>query len=557
MLAHIVDPLNRRIFDGDVIVTDGIISSITPCPVPDDAPYMLPGFVDSHIHIESTLLTPDHFARLAVPHGTLAVVTDPHEIANVSGSEGIQFMLDRAQLVRFHFSFGVPSCVPSTSPAIESSGANIDLSDVERYLSMPPFYGLAEMMNYPGILSGDPIPCEKVKATLRAGKVVDGHAPGLTGEKARSYVQVGISTDHEIYDIQHARERIALGQKILIREGSAARNFDELIPLVDDPANVGMLMFCTDDIYPDELLQGHINLLVKRAVSRHPESLDHLWNVLHAACVAPVQHYHLPVGLLQPGQSADFILVSDLVNFQVLQTWISGYKVFSSGQIDIDNPSAINLAQHPATLPDTMAVSPLSVDSIAHPVPTSPIPVIVSCEDQLLTDTLLAMPKVEGSNAVSDPDRDILKIVVLRRHDNNLLAQPPAVGFIHGFGLKRGAIASTIAHDCHNIIAVGVSDQDIVQAINQLIKIRGGLCVVDGQNFDSLQLQCGGLMSDHPGSQVAQAHLRLKQKAHQLGCPYSAPFMTLAFMALPVIPKLKITDRGLFDVTKFQFVTPE
>ena len=541
--AHVVDVLNRRLFDGSVQVADGRIVSLTPGPVSPQAPYLLPGFVDSHIHIESTLLLPEHFARLAVAQGTVAVVTDPHEIANVLGIQGIDFMLQSASKVRFHFSFGIPSGVPCTD-AFETAGARISAADVQQLLPRPEFYGLAEMMNYPGLLAGDPETCLKVSHTLAAGKVVDGHAPGLTGDDARRYVQAGISTDHELYSLPHAIERIALGQKVLIREGSAARNFDELCPLLSNEDNLGMVMFCTDDIYPDELLQGHINQLVARAVDKFGP--DHLWNILHAACVAPVQHYGLPVGLLQPSQSADFILVSDLTRFQVLQTWVGGQPVFADG-----HECVVPLHSEPTLLtPNQFAAHPITESQLRVPSRGEDLSVIVSQEQQLLTDVLHAAPLVINGAAVPDPSRDILKIVVLNRYS----PAQPAVGFIQGFGLQRGAIASTIAHDSHNIIAVGASDAALVQAINHLVHSQGGICVADGSQVHSLSLPVAGLMSPLPGAEVAQAHVRLKARAHELGCRYQAPFMTLAFMALPVIPKLKITDRGLFDVTRFQFV---
>lgn len=538
MKAHIVDIVNEKIFGAELMVRDGKIASIIPAEVPADAPYLLPGFVDSHIHIESTLLLPECFAPMALAQGTLAVVTDPHEIANVLGTEGVELMIESARRSALHVAFGIPSGVPCLE-GFETAGAKIDSREVARLLPRKEFYGLAEMMNFVGLLAGDPEANAKVRLTLEAGKVVDGHAPGLTGEEARRYVAAGVSTDHEMFDIDHARERLEMGMSILIREGSAARNFDTLAPLLADGRFRDQLMFCTDDIYPDELATGHINRMVARAVAKGLP----FWNILRAACLNPVRHYGLPLGLLRPGDSADYIVVDDLTHFRVISSVRGGREVYGAGEGAVSPQPAVA----EKVWANKFAARPLSPEQLQVPVEKDRIKVIVSQEEQLLTDVALEEPCVDGGFAVSDPQRDMLKVVVLNRYAQ----AEPSIGFLRGFGLKRGAMASTIAHDSHNIIAVGVSDADICRAVNLLVESKGGLCVVDGDRHLLLPLPVAGLMSPEAGPVVADAHHRLRAMAAELGCRYHAPFMTLAFMALPVIPKLKITDKSLFDVVKF------
>lgn len=542
--GHIVDVIGERIFDGTVYVKDGIIERITRTESLQgtDIPYIMPGFVDSHMHIESTLLLPENFAKLAVSHGTVAVVTDPHEIANVLGRDGIEFMLANASKVKFHFNFGIPSCVPST--CFETAGAAITSDDIKELITRDEFYGLAEMMNYPGVLNGDPEVMAKIRYALEAGKLVDGHAPDLTGDVARKYIDAGISTDHEVYSLENAQERVEMGMKIQIREGSAARNFETLRPLLDRDGFKGRMMICTDDIYPDELQQGHINLIAARAAAYGTS----IWNILHAACVLPVKHYKMHTGLLQPGDNADFILVKDLRNFKVLQTWIDGEPVFDNGRLNIYREGQTPAAQD-STLPNKFCASPVSIEDLKVKATGNMMKVILATEGSLYTEVMDAQPKVEKGFVVSDTDRDILKLVVYNRYT----PARPAVAFISGFRLKRGAIASTIAHDSHNIIALGADDKDIVKAVNELVKSRGGLCIVDGEKMKTLALPVAGLMSPLEGPVVGQTHKELKAMAAAQGCGFAAPFMTLAFMALPVIPELKLTDIGLFDGMRFRF----
>lgn len=542
--GHIVDVLGERIFDGTVCIKDGKIESIKRCDnhMDDELPYIMPGFVDSHMHIESTLLLPENFAKLAVSHGTVAVATDPHEITNVLGRDGLEFMIENARKVKFHFSFGIPSCVPSTG--FETAGASITSEDIKELITRDEFYGLAEMMNYPGVIYGDPEVMAKIRYALEAGKLIDGHAPDLVGDDAKKYIDAGISTDHEVYSLEYAQERVGMGMKIQIREGSAARNFETLKDLLNHDEFKGSLMLCTDDIYPDELEEGHINLIAARAAAGGAS----LWNILSAACVVPVKHYRMDVGLLQAGDNADFILVKDLKGFEVLQTWIDGEPVFDHGKADIYHKGQ-RLVEPDRELPNKFCASPICIDDLKVKATGDLMKVIVATEGSLYTRVIEAEPLVRNGLAVSDTERDILKLMVYNRYS----PAGPALAFISGFKLKRGAIASTIAHDSHNIIALGANDEDMVKAVNELVRSHGGLCIVDGEKIKTLALPVAGLMSPLEGQEVGQAHKELKAMAAEQGCCFAAPFMTLAFMALPVIPELKLTDLGLFDGHKFGF----
>lgn len=543
--GHIVDPIRQEIYDGTLHIADGIISRIekTDGFSPEDSlPYIMPGFVDSHMHIESTLLLPENFAKLAVSHGTVAVATDPHEITNVLGRDGLEFILENASKVKFHFYFGIPSCVPST--CFETTGAVITSDDVKELVQRDDFYGLAEMMNYPGVLNGDPEVMAKIKYTQEAGKVVDGHAPDLVGDGARKYIAAGISTDHEVYSLEYAQERVEMGMKIQIREGSAARNFETLKLLLTIREFKDKLMICTDDIYPDELEEGHIDLIASRAV----DAGIPLWHILNAACIVPVRHYSMDVGLLQEGDSADFIVVSDIRKFKVEQTWIRGEKVYDCGSVDIYKEG---MAPMPVDgkFPNHFCAKPVLPDDIKVKATGTLMKTIIATEGSLYTKVLEVEPKVIDGLAVSDVDRDILKLVVYNRYSES----KPSVAFISGFKLKSGAIASTIAHDSHNIIAVGTNDEDIVKAMNTLVESKGGLCIVNGSEMKTLALPVAGLMSPEDGHSVGEKHKCLKAMAKAQGCGFAAPFMTLAFMALPVIPELKLTDLGLFDSRRFCF----
>lgn len=539
--GHIVDVVKQTITDGEITMRAGKIHHIRPCEVPVSAPYIMPGLVDSHIHIESTLMLPENYARMAVAQGTTTVIADPHEMANVCGMEGIRYMMRSAQKTRFHFHFGAPSCVPATP--FETAGARLGVEEIGELLKMDNVYGLGEMMNVPGVLAGDEEVMAKIRACLNAGKIVDGHAPGLMGSDAARYAEAGISTDHECTTLALARERIKNNMYVQIREGSAACDFDALSPVLFESAD--HVLFCSDDKYPDEIEQGYINELCRRAMRRGLP----LWNVLNAACATPQSLYGLKHGLLQIGDPADLICVDNLAEFNVLATYIDGRCVFEDGHVTDD----LMLDNAPVELPapNHFLASPITVEDICVTPQEGKLKVIDTSEGSLLTRQMLAEPLIENGNVVSDVSHDVLKLVCLGRHAES----KPVVAFIHGFGLKRGAMASTIGHDSHNIIALGVSDADIVKAINSIISMQGGLVACEGDDVLELALPVAGLMSDRVGEKVGKRHTQLKMMAKRLGCFYRAPFMTMAFMPLPVIPELKITDKGLFDATKFEFTS--
>jgi len=531
--GRIIDIFNRNIFNGTVTWENGIITSIAGAEeVPDH--YILPGFIDAHIHIESSMLTPHEFARMALTQGTVATVSDPHEIANVCGVEGVRYMLDDARDARLKFFFGAPSCVPAT--VFETSGASVDSSKIETLLGDERIIYLAEMMNYPGVLNGDEEVLKKISLAKKFNKPVDGHAPGLRGADAARYVAAGISTDHECVTKEEALDKLELGMKILIREGSAAKNFEALYSLIDEfPEQV---MLCSDDKHPDDLINGHIDELVKRAIGKGQD----MYHVLGAACVNPVLHYRLPVGLLRNNDPADFIVVENLQTWKVMQTFIGGEKVAADGT------SILPQIKH-AHINHFNASEKKTEDFFAPPGKKS-MRVIEALDGQLVTKEFSWNGNVKKGNLVSDPANDILKISVVNRYADEM----PAVAFIKNFGLKHGAIASTVAHDSHNIIAVGASDEEICRAVNLLIRNKGGLCVIDGNEELLLPLPVAGLMSDMDCVTTGTLYSGLDKKAKELGCKLRAPFMTLSFMALLVIPSLKLSDKGLFDVNKFQLV---
>jgi adenine deaminase len=543
LAVNLVDIPARTIYPATLRIVAGRIDAIEAVPGatdPDPAlPYALPGFVDAHVHVESSLLVPSEFARLALPHGTVATVSDPHEIGNVLGVAGVQYMLDNAAAVPFKFCFGAPSCVPATS--FETAGAEITAADIEVLFQNPKIGYLAEMMNWPGVLNRDPVVMEKIALALRYGRPVDGHAPGLRGADAERYASAGISTDHECFTAEEARDKLAADMKILIREGSAARNFDALIELL--PRYYDCLMFCSDDKHPDTLLLGHINQLVQRAVGLGYS----VFEVLQIACLNPVAHYKLPVGQLRLGDPADFIVVNNLTEFGVQQTYLDGVLVAENGQCLV--PAA------PVAVINNFHAQPVEAAQLAVAAsPMQPLTPVIECFDgQLITARRdLGLP-TEGGYEQPDLEQDVLKLVVLNRYAP---AAIPAVAFIKGFGLKVGALASSVGHDSHNITAVGVDDESIARAINLVVAAQGGLAAAgpDGAEL-VLPLPVAGLMSDRSGPEVAAAYSTLDEFAKiQLGSGLQAPFMTLSFMALLVIPSLKLSDKGLFDGDKFEFV---
>ena len=532
--GQIVDLVNSRIFSGVVVVEDGKITKIEQGPVAN-MQYIMPGFVDAHVHIESSMLVPSEFARLATCHGTVATVSDPHEIANVLGKEGIRYMIDNGKKVPFKFFFGAPSCVPATP--FETSGASLGADDIEELMASPEIYFLSEVMNYPGVIHDDPEIHKKIAAAHRYGKPVDGHAPMVTGADLQKYVSAGITTDHECSRRDNALEKIRLGMKILIREGSAAKNFEALIPLMATYPD--RLMFCSDDKHPNELVEGHIDALVRRAIGLGCDVLE----VLKAASFNAIKHYNLNVGLLQQGDDADFIVVDDLRNIMVRQTYVKGELVAENG---VSNFKYVERAT-----PNNFERPYLYAQDLFVPDEGKRIKVIECNEGQLYTNSFFTEPKVEKGNIVSDVEHDILKMVVVNRYE----PRTPAVAFIKGFGLRRGALASSVAHDSHNLVAVGVTDRDIFHAINLLIEHTGGMTAYSNTEMLAVPLPVAGLMSNEDGYEVASAYKNANALAKRLGSPLYAPFMTLSFMALLVIPELRLSDQGLFDVNKFGFTS--
>ncbi len=531
-----VDILGKKIFPAMVTVKDGIIASVTHCEEATNH-YILPGFIDSHVHIESSMLIPSSFARLAVTHGTIGTISDPHEIANVCGIEGVYYMIENGKKVPFHFFFGAPSCVPATN--FETAGAAIDSEQIKNLLASEDIYYLSEMMNFPGVLYEEEEVMKKIRAAHKSGKPVDGHAPGLRGEEAKKYIEAGISTDHECFTIEEAIDKLSYGMKILIREGSAAKNFEALHELIDD--HPSMMMLCSDDKHPDSLLEGHINQLCARAVAK---GLD-VFNVLRAACINPVIHYSLPTGKVQPNDSANFIVVKDLVNFEVTQTYIQGNLVAENGISLIPHIEEGAINQFNAT---SIQGKDLSLSVNEYPTQNGNIPVIEAIDGQLITHCLWMPPTIENEFLVSNTQTDILKIVVYNRYFN----APPKIAFIKNFGFQEGAIASTVAHDSHNIIAVGVDDESIAIAINLVIQEKGGVSCVSAHDEKVLGLPVAGLMSIEDPYEVAANYTIIDKMSKQLGSSLGSPFMTLSFMALLVIPHLKLSDKGLFDGDQFK-----
>jgi adenine deaminase len=548
--GQLVDILQERIYPAEITVTDGKISSIREINAAElsSQHYILPGFIDSHVHIESSMLVPAEFARLAVVHGTVGTISDPHEIANVCGMEGVEFMIENGKTVPFKFNFGAPSCVPATT--FETAGATLDANDVEKLLQRDEIKYLSEMMNFPGVLFEDPEVMKKIAAAHRLLKPVDGHAPGLMGEKAKQYIAAGISTDHECFTKEEALDKLQNGMKIIIREGSAAKNFEALIGLLHDYPN--QMMFCSDDKHPDSLVLGHINQLCARAVAK---GID-VFKILKAACVNPVQHYKLDVGLLKEKDAADFIIVKDLTLFEVQQTYINGELVAEKQLSNIKTTKAGTVNNFSCTKKTAEDFAIKATDTTppftTHHSPLT-IPVIEALDGQLITNRLDEKGKIENGFWVSDVERDILKIVVVNRYKD----APIATAFIKNFNLKQGALASSVAHDSHNIVAVGVDDESIAKAVNLVIDHKGGVSLVKEDTELIVPLPVAGLMSNEDGYKVAEQYSHIDKASKEMGSTLGSPFMTLSFMALLVIPHLKLSDLGLFDGDKFEFVNKQ
>lgn len=531
--ANLVDIPNRKVFQAEVRIAEGKITQIQEIQSDRPLPYLMPGFIDAHVHVESSMLVPSEFARLAVVHGTVATISDPHEIANVCGMQGVEYMIENGKQVPFHFFFGAPSCVPATP--FETAGGEINAADIENLMSRPEILYLAEMMNWPGTVHQDPLVMEKIQISKKYGKPIDGHAPGLMGELAEKYVSAGPSTDHECFTYDEALGKIKLGMKISIREGSAAKNFEALIDLIDDFPE--MIMFCSDDKHPDNLVLSHINELAARAVAKGKD----LFDVLRATCLNPIAHYSLPVGQLREGDPGDFILVKDLEKFEVLATYIQGQKVAEDGKTLIPRikNEVINNFHTSLKKPEDFRLSASGMR----------VRVIEALDGQLITPEIKGEILIRDGFAESNPEKDILKITVVNRYRD----APPAIAFIKNFGLRTGAIASSVGHDSHNIIAVGVDDESICRAVNLLINEKGGVSAVSGEKEEVLPLPVGGIMSPEDGYQVAEAYTRIDRMAKEMGSTLNSPFMTLSFMALLVIPDLKLSDKGLFNGKRFEF----
>ena len=552
--ANLVDIHQQTTYPAEVVVNDGKIISINPIPPSQLTThhYILPGFVDAHVHIESSMLVPSEFAKLAVVHGTVATVSDPHEIANVCGMEGVEFMIENGKTVPFKFNFGAPSCVPAT--IFETAGAALNSNDVRKLLQRDEIKYLSEMMNFPGVLNEDEEVMKKIEAAHHLLKPVDGHAPGLRGDLAKQYISAGITTDHECFTKEEALDKLQNGMKIIIREGSAAKNFEALIDLLHDYPN--QMMFCSDDKHPDSLVMGHINQLCERALAKG----INVYKVLQAACINPVLHYKLDVGILKEGDAADFIVVKGLEKFEVVKTFINGELVAEDGKSKIETETSKIINNFSCSKKHPIDFEIKGMSSYAKTISNwfveggadnIRIPVIEALDGQLITNKIEAAVGYDEEIFETNIKDDILKIVVVNRYKN----APVAKAFIKNFGLKKGAIASSVAHDSHNIVAVGVDDESICRAVNLVIEKEGGVSAVNNKKEMVLALPVAGLMSNEDGYKVAASYTAIdKMTKKELGSTLSAPFMTLSFMALLVIPHLKLSDKGLFDGDNFSFV---
>jgi len=532
--GNIIDVIERRIFKGIVRIKDDKIDQITEDSTIKADTYILPGMIDAHIHIESSMLIPSEFARLASVHGTVATVSDPHEIANVLGAEGVDYMIENGKKVPFKFFFGAPSCVPATP--FETSGAQLDSDAVEKLLAREDVKYLSEMMNFPGVLNNDEEVWKKINAAKKYRKPIDGHAPGLKGEEAAKYVGAGITTDHECFSMEEALDKIKSGMMVQIREGSAAKNYESLKDLIKTHPN--HIMLCSDDRHPNDLERQHINALVKRAL----KDGYNLFDILQAVVINPVNHYQLEVGLLQEGDFADYIVIDHPDSFNVLKTYVNGAMIAENGK------SKIKSIQEKAI--NKFYINEISLPDLQVEDEGKDIRVIQALDGELITPSTIVKPKSEDGFLVSDTENDILKIMVLNRYE----ASKPAIGFIKGLGFMSGAIASSVAHDSHNIVAAGVSDKEILRAVQLVNESQGGVSWVNGSKEEVLELPVAGIMSNKDAHDVAKKYDHLDELAKSLGSSLNAPYMTLSFMALLVIPELKLSDRGLFDGNTFSFV---
>lgn len=552
--GHIVDVVSKEIYDGTILVKDGTIVEVQRRALPareKPYPYLMPGFIDSHVHIESSMMPPREFAHIAVSHGTIGVVADPHEIGNVLGVEGVEYMINSGRHALFNFCFGAPSCVPACGGDIETSGATIDADGIEQLMARDDIGFLGEMMNYVGVLDADEQVMRKIASAHRHGKPVDGHAPGLTGHQREQYAGAGISTDHECSTIDEGRSCVKAGMKVIIREGSAAKDYQLLSPLIDESPE--SIMLCTDDCHPDDFVRGHINAIVKRAIA---DGLD-LWNILQAACVNPQRHYHLNWGLLQEGDPATFIVVDTLSpHFRVESTFIQGTEVFSYNSSSRAIRSQLLPPEEAqstfSNYPNRFMAAPITADDISIDIKSGDTVHIIHATDGSLL-TRHDQVKLTGNplHDVRYPWTEVQKIVVYNRYTANA---KPFVGLVRGFDIKKGAIAATIAHDCHNIVAIGSNDEFLVRAINRVIEMRGGQVVINRNEMLDIPLPIAGLMAPLSGHEIAFRTLLINEMVKTTGCRMKSPFITMAFMCLPVIPEIKITDKHLMDTVKFSMI---
>ena len=538
--ATYVNVFSNELCHGDIAVAEGLIVGMGEyhgkVEVDVSGKLVLPGFVDAHIHLESSLVSPTEFAKAVLPHGTTTVITDPHEIANVMGTDGIEYMLQATEDLPVDVRFMLPSCVPATP--LDESGANLDYRAIDSFYDHPRVQGLAEMMNYVGVVNGDGQVVEKIVASQAHHKKIDGHAPGLSGKDLNAYIAAGVYSDHECSDMEDAMNKLRLGQYIMIREGTAARNLEALMPLFTSQY-VDRCMFCTDDKHPNDLLEkGHIDYIVKKAISLGADPIV----AVKAACHNAARYFLLNNrGAIAPGYLGDFVIIDDFQHFEIEMVYKRGVLMYDGQLRDFPAPEIDPYLVKRAH--DTFHVAHLTAEDFSDGRPHAVIGMIPG---EIVTQDA-------GYADHADPEQDILKIAVIERHKNT---HHIGLGYIKGYGLKRGAVATSISHDSHNIIVVGATDEDMAAAANRIVENRGGITVMEnGQVLGEVTLSIAGIMSDDSLVMVNSALEDAKDEAFGLGVSRGIdPFMTLSFMALPVIPSLRITTRGVFDVSSQRYI---
>ncbi len=519
--GNIIDIINKKIFPGTIIIENEKIYDIIRNNIKYNN-YILPGFIDAHIHIESSMLLPSEFARIAIQHGTIGTVSDPHEIANVLGIKGIELMINNAKNIPFYFYFSAPSCVPASN--FETNGATLSHKNIEYLFKKYNLKYLGEMMNFPGVINNNREVIKKINIAKKYNKKIDGHAPGLIGKDLDKYINTGIDTDHETLNLIEAKEKLLKGMNIILRSGSAANNFEELLPIIKN--NPNKCMFCSDDKHPDDLIKGHINLMVKKAIHKGYNIFD----ILKIACINPIKHYSLDIGTLNINDSADFIIIDNLRDFNIQQTIIKGNIVYKNNKVLIKRKKTIPI--------NNFNIKKKNIKDFYFNTKNKRINIIIAYDKQLFTNM-----EIIKNRRLPDKENDILKIAVINRYKNS----KPSIGFIKGFGLQDGAIASSISHDSHNIIVIGTNDYDICKAVNLIIRNKGGLSVYSKKkNFSQvLKLPIAGIMSNNNYKYIAKKYTQVDLLSKKLGSKLSSPFMTMSFMALTVIPEIKISDKGI------------